>query len=191
METTRGHHDLHYPYARPTTMSQLTSGWATGELYGPETPSGLSFGFENNTLTLDYTGASSGNNQKGSKVTAKKTTGGIFTGETLPNYQAGMKMNIEKVSGSFNTYDAILLLACYGVQSNGGMDFWSPGGQLIAAAQFGNISNGWHYLAAPVRNPWHQFQFVTKNSQTGKIKVHEIDFMRDMDEPYLGDKNYF
>ncbi len=187
----RGNHDSKYPYRKPSTMSQLSSGWATGEMYGTETPTGLGFSIESSSLVLDYSGAATGNNQKGSKITAKKPEGGVFTSQTVPGYQAGMKMKVEKLSGSFNTYDAILLLACYGVQSEGGYDFWSPGGQLIASAQFGDISDGWHCLAAPVRNSWQQFQFVTKNSQSGKIKVHEVDFLRDMDDPYYGDGNYF
>jgi len=190
MDTNRGNHDLNYAYAKPTTMDQLTTGWANGELYGAETPTGVGFSFESSVLVLDYSGASAGN-QKGSKVTAKKPAGGVYTGATLPGYQAGMKIQVTKASGSFNTYNAILLLACYGVQNEGGYDFWSTGGQLIASAQFGDISNGWHYLAAPVRNPWQQFQFVTKNDQAGKIQVQEVDFLRDRDDPNLGDGTLF
>ncbi len=182
---THGNKDAHYAYSKPASYSQLTSGWATGEIYGTETPVGVTFGFDGGTLTLDYTGAATGNNQRGSKVTAKTPAGGIYTAPSNQGYQAGIKMNVEKMSGSFNSYDAILLLACYGVESNGGADFWSPGGQLIASAQFGDISNGWHYLVAPVRRPWQQVQYMTKNSSTGKIKVMETDFIRDMDEPNL------
>jgi len=180
-----GNIDSNYAYSEPSTISQLTTGWATSEIYGAETPAGVAFGFDGGALTLDYAGAATGNNQRGSKVTAKTAAGGIYTAAANPNYQAGMKMNVEKMSGTFNSYDAILLMACYGVASNGGADFWSAGGQLIASAQFGDISNGWHYLVAPVRRPWQQVQYMTKNSSAGKIKVYEVDYIRDMDEPNL------
>ena len=192
---TRAKSTLGYPYENFYSMSSLAMGWDTTQMYGGAVVgSKPNFVVSGGALYLDFAGASTtGNTQKGIKFTARNNLGaGIpYTPATNPNYEVGLKMNVAKFNGSFNTYNALLYMACYGVSSVGQTNFFDPPGQLIGSGEFGRISNGTHYVVGPGRNPYHQFQFAFKDAVSEIISFSKVDFIRDLDEPNFGYSELF
>ena len=107
-----------------------------------------------------------------------------------PGRQVGMKANFQRASGNFNTLNAIIVLSVYGV-SSGQADFFSNGGQLVASAEFGRLSDGTHYVVGVSRRGYSQFQFGVKNDQDGIADIDDVDFLRDNDDPNYGDGSLF
>jgi len=190
MDSGRGNINYRFPYRFVDSLSNLALGWSTTEPY-PGLNYLASLSASSGKLNVDFAGAGADMNQKGMKLTATKTTGGVITPVSNRDYEVGMKLYMNMESGIFNSYDSIILQACYGVPSDGSYDFWSVGGQLMASAQFGVLTPGYHYIIGRGRNPYHQFQFCAKNSQAGVLSFEDMDFIRDMDNPYYGDsENY-
>jgi hypothetical protein len=188
---TRSKNSLGYAYGNFYSVSSLGMGWDTTQTYGGEVVgSKPNMSVSNGLLYLDFAGASTtGNSQKGIKFTARNNLGaGIpYTPATNPDYEVGLKMTVAKFNGNFNTYNALLFMACYGVSSVGQTNFFDSPGQLIGSAEFGRISNGTHYLIGPGRNPYHQFQFAMKDAVSEIISFSNVDFLRDLDDPDFGD----
>ncbi len=176
---SRTHSELKYPYRSFSNLEDLAYGWSTTEGDCP-------LNVVNNSVQFDFSKATTGI-QYGKKLTAQLNHSGVYTPSSLPNHDVGLKANVQIDSGNFNTYSSIILMALYGVPSNGSYDFWSTGGQLFASAEFGKINNGYHYVIGPGRNSYHQFQFIANSDVVGKINVSDIDFLRDLDDPYFGD----
>jgi len=153
------------------------------------------------SLHLDFSGAGAGSAQKGLKWTANNGVGGsIYTPVTNPGSQIGVKVNFGKASGNINSVNGILLLSVYEVSSNGGADFFSAGGQLIASAEFGgvvagipqSISNGTHYAIGAGRRGFTQFQFAIKNDQAAVADIDNADLITDsLDNPNFGDATLY
>jgi hypothetical protein len=95
------------------------------------------------------------------------------------------------LTDTFNSFNSLLYMACYGVRQYGQVNFVVPGGQLIACGEFGKLTDGYHYLAGNARNPYHQFQFAVKNDTAGVLGFDEVDFMRDEDTFDYGDVSLF
>jgi len=180
--TTRSHPDLHYPARTFSSMSLLGWGWSTTE-------GTVQFGIMSSKFHLSFMNfdvATSGV-QVGMKLTARGGGPGVYTPQSNPGAQVGMKADVSKMFGNFTTYGSLVLMACYGVPTSGSYDFWSPGGQLLASAQFGNITFDRHYVVGTSRNPYHQFQFMGMHNSLGILEFGDVDFLRDNDEPYFGD----
>ncbi len=184
--TPRSKHTLGYAYSDFSSLSQLSMGWSTTECFDNGTSKPALSVMDPGFLTVSFSCGES------IKFTAwNGNTQEIYTPSSTPGSEIGMKADIFIQSGSFDTYDAMILLGCYGVATNGSYDFSSIGGQLAAIAEFGQITEGTHYLAAPGRNGYHQMQFVLKNNENGVLAVQNVDFLRDTDNPYFGDINLF
>jgi len=184
----RGNKLLHYPYSYFNSLSALAMGWATTESYASEYPQKAAFGVSSSgQMLLDFSGAGTGTQQKGAKLTARNNTSGVYTPASTPGREVGMMMKVRPLSGSFNSYEAVVLLACYGVATNGMYEFYLPPGQLMASAEFGKISGGQYYTVGAGRNGYHQFQFSAKNSQAGVLAFDQVDFLRDNDDPWYAD----
>ncbi len=190
--STRSNHLLGYPYGSFTSLSYLAMGWSTTESFDSDTSQPALSVVTAGILNVNFNGATSDGGQKSLKFTAwDGNTHAIYTPASNPGSEIGLKADFNIQSGSFDTYDAMVLLACYGVATNGSYDFYEQGGQLAAMAEFGQITNGTHYLAAPGRNAYHQMQFIVKNGEEGILTVKDVDFLRDTDNPYFGDSNLF
>lgn len=191
MSTTRSKHLIDFAYKSSDSLEMLNLGWSTTEPFSGDINNRCGFEIHDNNVHLNFAGAGSGANLKGSKLTAKLPTGEIYTPLSTGGVEVGVRADVRVDSGTFNTYDSIFMLACYGVKSNMSYDFWSPGGQIIVSAEFGKITDGYHYVVGPGRNRYHQFQYSVKNDKSGLLEMREVDFMRDGDDPYFGVGAYF
>ncbi len=188
----RGNSLLHYPYRNFMSLPELAMGWSTAESYASEYPSKSAFGLSSSgQLLMDFSGAGTGSLQKGAKLTARNNTSGVYTPASTPGREVGMTMTIRPLSGTFNSYEAVVLLACYGVETNGMYEFYLPPGQLMASAEFGQLSGGEYFTVGAGRNGFHQFQFSAKNSQAGILAFDNVDFLRDNDDPWYGNPSLF
>jgi hypothetical protein len=188
---TRGLNTQQFAGRYYPSMADLALSWATTEGYDTEYPSQCNFSVSSNALKLDFTGAADGRSQKGIKLTAMKDGSGLYTPFSQNSNMVGMKASISRESGSFDSYNSIFLMACYGVSSEGMHEFYQPGGQILAVAEFGSLSEGYHYLAGQGRTDYYQFQYSVKNGAEGTLSVIDTDFLRDKDNPYLGDLMFF
>jgi PKD repeat protein len=188
--STRSKHTLGYAYSNFSSLSYLAMGWSTTECFDNGTSKPALSVTNPGVLTVNFNNAPS--DGKSMKFTAwNGNTQKIYTPASTPNSEIGMKADVNIASGSFDSYNAMVFLGCYGVATNGSYDFYSMGGQLAAMAEFGTITNGTHYLAAPGRNGYHQMQFVLKNNENGILNIQNVDFLRDTDDPYFGDMSLF
>ena len=185
IDAGRGNTRLFYPYGTFNSQGNLAMGWSTTESYSgaPSLPGML---VSDERLYFNFTGAT-GAAQKGAKLTARNNASGVYTASNKSNKEVGLRAYVNKYSGSFNTYNCIVYLACYGVPSNGQVNFTAPPGQMFASGEFGRITNGWHYIVGNGRNPYHQFQFAVKSDQAGYLEMDDVDFLREDDDPYFGD----
>ena len=189
---TRANSRLNYPYSSFTTLSALALGWATTQTYsGSSATPKLSI--LNNQLRMDFTGAGTGNRQVGAKYTARSQDSAyvVYTAPGNPGYAVGMQANITRLSGTFSGYEVLLYMGCYGVMNYGDAAIVHANGQIIGNAEFGQISDGPHYLAGITRNPYHQFQFAFKNAADSLVGFDMVDFYRDLDDPNFGDSALF
>jgi len=176
---TRSQSALKYPYRSFSSLTDLSYGWSTTEGDCP-------LNIVDDAVQFDFSKATTGI-QYGKKLTAQLNQTGVYTPSSMPDHEVGFKAYVEKTAGALDSYGSIVLMALYGVPSNGSYDFWSTGGQLMASAEFGRINDGYHYVIGPGRNGYHQFQFIANSDVVGKINVSDIDFLRDLDDPYFGD----
>jgi len=165
------------------SYSQFTQGWGAERL-GVD-PSSMP---ELSVTSSGRLAVSLSNQYQGVKVTAIKSPGQLNTPQGNPGYEVGLKSDIVQTGGQFNSYTGLYQMNLMGVQSPGQYEIFNPThGQIGAAAQFGYLTNGTHYLALPVRNPYHQFQFMVQNDKTGVLEIDNFDFYRDTDNPNFGD----
>jgi len=176
---TRSQSALKYPYRSFSSLTELSYGWSTTEGDCP-------LNIVDDAVQFDFSKATTGI-QYGKKLTAQLNQTGVYTPSSMPDHEVGFKAYVEKTAGALDSYGSIVLMALYGVPSNGSYDFWSAGGQLMASAEFGRINDGYHYVIGPGRNGYHQFQFIANSDVPGKINVRNLDFLRDLDDPYFGD----
>ena len=187
IESQRSHHPLNYPYGKFTTTSSLGFGWSTTETYGGA-GSLPSMSIADSRLLINFSGASIGTGLKSAKFTAyNHTPGTVYTPSSQPDSEVGLRAYLQSSTGTFNTYNEVFYLACYGVPTNGQFGFTAPPGQFFASGEFGRVNNGWHYIVGAGRNSYHQFQFAVKSSQPGIWTLRDIDYLRDTDEPDFGD----
>ncbi len=188
--STRSKHTLGYAYSNFSSLSYLAMGWSTTECFDNGTSKPALSVVNPGVLTVNFSNAPA--DGKSLKFTAwNENTQKIYTPSSTPGSEVGMKADINIASGSFDSYNAMVFLGCYGVATNGSYEFYNIGGQLAAMAEFGQITHGTHYLAAPGRNGYHQMQFVLKNSENGILNIQNVDFLRDTDDPYYGDMSLF
>ncbi len=164
------------------SYEMLVWGWST-----TEGDTGLSI--DSGNLRLDFCEDTTGLKEI-RKLTARSGDG-IYTPPNHAGYQVGAKSLVQKMSGTFEGFDAMVLNGCYGVASSGSYDIFFKGGQLIATAEFGRITDGYHYTAGNAMNGFHQFQFMATNNQQSILAVTDLDFLRDNDNPYYGDIELF
>jgi hypothetical protein len=135
----------------------------------------------NGTLQLDFVGATSAAN-KGTKYTGIGTTvGTVYTQAVTPGQYIGFKADVGLVSGNFNDYNAVIQFALFGVSSNGGNDYTSPGGSLWGTGELGVIKAGTIKTGVVATQPYYQLQFSAKNGQAGVLSFNNIDFLVDND----------
>lgn len=188
--TPRADYRLGYGYRNFDSAAQLAMGWSTTETYDSSVSKKPALSYSGlGQMIMDFDGATT-SNLMGMKLTAINNASGIYTPEVTPGSPVGVYANVSKGYGSFNDYNSIVLLGCYGVLSSGAYDFYSVGGQLIAAAEFGSISDGMHYVMGPARNPYYQFQFSTKSNQSGWLVFDEVEFINENQNPWFGYGSY-
>jgi hypothetical protein len=188
--STRSKHTLGYAYSNFSSLDYLAMGWSTTECFDTGTSKPALSVTNPGVLSVNFNNAPS--DGKSMKFSAwNGNTQKIYTPASTPSSEIGMKADINIASGSFDSYDAMVFLGCYGVATNGSYDFTSIGGQLAAMAEFGTITDGTHYLAAPGRNGYHQMQFALKNNEDGVLNIQNVDFLRDTDDSYFGDITLF
>ena len=194
IDASRG--NIRYKYAGGDFDTAAdTSLWGQeGYLVGnPLTPSSPPMISVSTSLHLNFAGASGGSGQLGIKWTASTTGGpsGLVSPFITPGRQVGVKASVQKASGNFNTLSALVLLGAYGVSTSGVSDYTSAGGQLIASAEFGRLTDGTHYVVGNAQRGYNLFQFATKNDQSGELDIDNVDFLRDQDDPNYGDGSLF
>jgi hypothetical protein len=190
LEMARFDVQQHYQYGNFSDMHQLSLGWATTERWfgSPVVPQ---LSVVNNELQMNFDVAGE-LVLKGMKLTAKDNhPNGIYTPESMAGSDVGIKLNMRKVSGTFNSQEDMIYCAVYGVPIEGSFNFMDFPGQLIATAQFGSLIDGPLYAISMGRNPYHQVQFCAKSYNPGIVGISNVDFLRDMDDPYYGDPTLF
>ena len=180
----------HYQYGAFSDIHQLSLGWVTTETwFGASRTPQLSIVNNEVQMNFDVAGELV---LKGIKLTATDNIpGGIYTPGSNSGSDVGVKLDMRKVSGTFNSQDDMVYCAIYGVPVKGSFNFRDYPGQLIAAAQFGILSDGPLYAISMGRNPYHQVQFCAKSYEPGVLGMSNVDFLRDMDDPYYGDPSLF
>jgi hypothetical protein len=187
-DASRGATNLRYVYGDFNIASDTTG-------YGDE---GYPFGVGQQTirptntvgtsLHMDFSGAGPSASQKGLKWTANNAVGGtVYTPAAVVGNQVGVKASINKGASTFNDLSDIILLAIFGVQTNGSLTIASTPSNLIASAEFGGLTNGTHYAIGAATNPFYQFQFGVKTAQAGIIDLDGFDFISANDDPPFGD----
>jgi len=175
---TRGN----FTTAAYSTYAQVTgaNGWVPQSYDG--TVAMANGNVVNGTLQLDFVGAT-GTANKGTKYTAAGATAGtVYTyGPVASGKYIGFKADIGLVSGTFNTLQAAVQFALYGVSSNGGNDYTSPGGSLWGCGELGVIKAGPIKTGIVSTQPYYQLQFAAQNSQAGVLSFNNIDFLVDND----------
>jgi hypothetical protein len=169
------------------SYTELTTGWSTEEAYDTDNPIKATPSVSGGVLNMVF--ATSGTS--GMKMTAWNGAGNIYTPSNVANKEVGAQMDVAIASGSFTSINDIVYLGLYGVASNGSADYYSAGGQLIAAAEFGTLIPGTHYVAGNARRGYHQIQIMTKAAHTGTLTFDNYDFLSDKDDPYYGDAVLF
>jgi hypothetical protein len=167
-----------------------TTGWG-GQVYNGagSTPE---ISVSNNSLQLNFNNASSGTGQQGIKWTANNGVQGIGAA-TFPvtvNREVGVRATVTIQSGSFNSL-GVILLAAYGVQTNGQQTIAISPSNLLASAEVGVLSSGTYRTVANAINPYYQFQFGVRSDQSGILSVTNVDLDTDQDDPNFGDATLF
>jgi C1A family cysteine protease len=188
ISSPRADYRLGYGYSSFDNAAVLAMGWSTTESYTTSMTKKPALSFSGmGQMLMNFSGTTTTDaGMMGMKLTAKNNTSGVYTPAVNVGSQVGVLANVSKGYGGFTTYNSIVLLACYGVQSSGAYDFYSAGGQLIAAAEFGAISDGLHYTLAPARNPYYQFQFSTKSGLPGILVFDEVDLINENPNTWYG-----
>ncbi len=179
----------HYFYGQ-FTAGYDTTGWGQ-ELYnGAGSAPSISI---NNGLILDFTGAGSGSSQKGIKWTANNGVQGQGNAYSIPvnlNRDVDVRLTLAKLSGNFNSL-GIVLLAAYGVQTEGQQNIAIPPSNLIASAGVGILNSGDYFAEGNAINPYYQGQFGIRSDQSGILMVTDVDVGMDNDDPNFGDATLF
>lgn len=148
----------------------------------------------NISLELNFSGASSGSfGQKGIKWTANNGVQGPGNAYTYPvtvGKQVGVRATLSIVSGSFDSL-GIVLVAAYGVQSNGQQAIALAPSDLVAAAGVGILTPGLYQTVGAGISPYYQFQFGVRSDVPGVLAISGVDFDHDQDDPNFGDAALF
>lgn len=169
------------------SYTELTAGWSTVEGFDTDNPVKATLTVTGGVLNVAFGAAN-----QGIKLTAWNGPGSIYTPASIAGKEVGAKVDVAIASGTFvNNLSDIVLLGTYGVPSSGAAEFYNAGGQLLAAAQFGTIVEGTHYVAGLGNNGFHQLQLLTKAGHIGTLTFDNYDFLSDKDDPYYGDEVLF
>ncbi len=167
--------------------TELTTGWSTVEAYDADNPLKATLTVTGGVLNVSFGAAN-----QGVKMTAWNGGTGIYTPASVAGKEVGAKMDVAIASGTFvNNLSDIVLLGTYGVPTNGAAEYYNAGGQIIAAAEFGTIYEGTHYVAGTGLNGFHQLQVMAKAGHVGTLTFDNYDFLSDKDDPYYGDAVLF
>ncbi len=182
---------IFYPYG-VFDLATETTGWGQ-ELYAGS-GSAPTVSVSNISLELNFSGASSGSfGQKGIKWTANNGVQGPGNAYTYPvtvGKQVGVRATLSIVSGSFDSL-GIVLVAAYGVQSNGQQAIALAPSDLVAAAGVGILTPGLYQTVGAGISPYYQFQFGVRSDVPGVLAISGVDFDHDQDDPNFGDAALF
>ena len=184
--------NLKYPYGVFDSQED-TLGWGWENYQGDDFIATLpSLTVANGWLEADFADAGQGTDMKGFKATATygRVTS-IYTPEVNPEGYIAMKSFLNCDTAAFTSTEAVYIMALLGVTQQGDYEILKPSTDLIAVAEFGGITNGWHWLASPARSPYYQFQFSLKNDQSGIAKLSQMDLVIDKDGLDFGDDLLF
>lgn len=186
VDASRGCTKLGYAYGTFSNASDATNGYGIQALAGTNLPP---LSVTGGKLTVDMSGASSANTTA-FKATASNNTPGIYTPASTIGKEAGVKADYAIQSGTFGTVNSLILVAIYGVNSNGGVTDVTNA-QLIATAEFQGLTGGTYTAAGLVKNAFQQFQFQAKSDVPGVLTVDNVDYLSDNDDPNFGDQALF
>lgn len=178
-----------YPYGEFNQASD-TTGWGQQIYSGASSAPAVSV--NNGELILDFSGATTGNGEKGIKWTANNgfSGQGAATFSATQGRQVGVRATLGTLSGTINSL-GIMLVAGYGVQSSGQQDIGIPPSNLFACAGVGILLDGYYYTVADAINPFYQFQFGVRCDQQVILSITDVDFLRDQDDPNYADPTLF
>jgi len=170
------------------SYTELTTGWSTVEAYNSDYPNKATLTVSGGVLNIAF--AASG---YGTKMTAWNGGTGIYTPASVAGKESGAKVDVSILSGNFSvaSLEDIVLLGAYGVANNGDAVYYNAGCALAAAAEFGTLYAGTHYVVAPAGNAYHQIQIMAKAGHAGTLGLDNYDFLSDKDDPYYGDAVLF
>ncbi len=186
VDANRGNTQLYYSFGTFSDSSD-TTGWGQ-ELYAGASGPASDIIVADSTLQLSFIGASPGY-ELGVKWTANNGVPGVPYTPAVASIgrEVGVRMYVTRLSGQFNSL-GIILVAAYGVQSNGAL---SPVDQVIAAAQVGQLQEGIMRTVGTSVEPFYQFQFGLRIDQPGTLGISDVDFDNDNDDPNFGDSSLF
>ncbi len=180
---------MYYPYGN-FDHGTYTTGWGEQVYYGAGRTPGISV--SNNSLQLNFSGASSGTGQQGIKWTANNGVEGVGAA-TFPvtiGQQVGVRATVNIQSGTFNSL-GIIIVAAFGVQTSGQQTIAVSSSNLLASAEVGVLSSGTYRTVATAVNPFYQFQFGVRSDQPGILSVTDVDLDTDHDGPNFGNATLF
>jgi hypothetical protein len=144
----------------------------------------------NGQLVVDFAGAGAGTAQRGIKWTATNNAPGVYTPAATVGREVGIRASVGNITGSNNSL-GLVLVAGYGVASNGSLTIAGIGSNLVAAAQIGIVNAGAVRTVGKASSPFYQLQFGARSDIAGSISIDNADFDSDNDDPNYGDGSLY